>query len=166
MCGPICDPRIGLWTKIVVPVPVTDVTLINSSSILTISFAEIVTIPLVAKLVSKIISLDNVAAIPVLEIGAWAMLSIVTNALVFCFVAVMKCELPTPTFVNSIKVGLIAWASVAFVANPIWASFILTTNKSVGKSVVDPTLPPKLVVTIPILWSTPVTVYLTASPLW
>ena len=78
----------------------------------------------------------------------------------------MKCELPTPTVVSPTKTGLTAWASVGFVAKPIEASLTLMTNKSSGSLVVEPTLPPKSVDTIWILSSTPVTVYLTASPLW
>ena len=75
----------------------------------------------------------------VATIGCWTMLSILIIHLEFCFLEVNEWEVPTPTAVMSIKVGLVFNAFSADVASCNLLSSFLTANTVEGSLSVTPT---------------------------
>ena len=112
----------------VFPIPIPSI-FIYSSSILIISPDMKDVTPVVANTVSKTILLSSSVVMSVLAIGDWIMLSIASNALVFCFLALNVCDRPIPTEVMSIAVGDSASACSAVTASLILDSLSLITNR-------------------------------------
>ena len=104
----------------------TSWTVIISSSICNKSPAKIEVTPVSGTIVSYTISWSNSEEIFVFVIGDWIILSMVINAFVFVFVALILCEVPIPTEENSNTSGINCKAFSAVSANLIFELSTLT----------------------------------------